>query len=100
MATPQTEHGPNARVHPSAEALLQATGDEAVILDLASEQYFGLNSVGARLWVLLTDNPDLGHAYRQLLDEYEVEPGQLQRDLSAIVEQLAEAGLVRVESAP
>lgn len=86
-----------ARVQPSPDALVQPTGDEAVILDAAGEQYYGLNAVGARLWALLTADPEVEHAYRKLLDEYEVEPARLRGDLKRILGELADAGLVRIE---
>ena len=85
-----------SRVQPSPQALIQPTGDEAIVLDIASERYFVLNAVGARLWALLLVDPDLAHAHRQLLDEYEVEPDDLERDLVALVAQLSDAGLARV----
>lgn len=82
------------RVHPSPAALIQPTGSEAIVLDIASERYFGLNAVGARLWALLSADPHLARAHRCLLDEYDVAPEQLEGDLIAVVGQLAEAGLV------
>ncbi len=76
---------------------MQQTGDEAVILDLASEQYFGLNAVGTRMMQLLQHDPDVQAAYRTLLDEYDVAPAQLEHDLLALLTQLADAGLVSIE---
>lgn len=89
--------GLQSRVTPSPEALVQPTGDEAVLLDMASERYFGLNPVGARLWALLGEDPLLANAHTRLLNEYDVPPAQLEQDLVRVVRQLAEAGLVRVD---
>lgn len=86
----------NSRVQPSPQALVQRTGDEAIVLDSVSEQYFGLNEVGLRLWSLLSDDPSLAQAHQTLLVEYDVEAPVLERDLVAIVGQLADAGLVRI----
>ncbi len=85
-----------SRIQPSANALIQPTGDEAIVLDIASERYFGLNEVGLRLWNLLSANPLLENAHQRLLDEYEVSPSDLERDLIIIVTELADAGLVSV----
>lgn len=87
----------SSRVEPSPDALVQRTGDEAIVLDIASEKYFGLNEVGLRLWSLLTDDPSLARAHQQLLAEYDVEAPVLERDLIGIIGELAEAGLVRVD---
>jgi hypothetical protein len=82
------------RAQLSPEALFQEIGGEAVILDLASSTYFGLDQVGARLWQLLQDDPDVAAACACLLQEYEVEAERLEKDINALLQQLAEARLV------
>ncbi len=82
----------------SPDALFQEIDGEAVILDLASSSYFGLDGVGVRLWQLLEADPHLQSACGQLLAEYEVSPAELERDILTLVEQLREAGLVRIEN--
>ncbi len=69
---------------------------ESVLLNLDTENYFGLNAVGSRMWALLTTAPSIEHAYTVLLEEYEVEPDELRRDLDALIEQLVEHRLVEV----
>ena len=81
---------------PSDDVLFQEVGGEAVLLNLASESYFGLDPVGTRIWVLLTEDATLQRAFDILCDEYEVEPERLQADLLGLVDKLAEAGLVQV----
>jgi hypothetical protein len=76
---------------------IQATGDEAVLLDLASERYFGLNAVGARTWQLLSTDPSAEAAFNTLLGEYEVAPAQLEHDLLVLLKQLADDGLVTLD---
>ena len=85
------------RVHPSPHVRIQATGDEAVLLDLASERYFGVNAVGARAWQLLSTDPSAEAAFNTLLGEYEVTPAQLEHDLLALLKQLADDGLVTLD---
>lgn len=81
---------------PSDDVLFQEVGGEAVLLNLASESYFGLDPVGTRIWVLLNDDARLQHVFDTMLGEYEVEPAQLERDLLDLVAKLAEAGLLQV----
>ena len=85
------------RVVLSAEALFQEIGGEAVILDLASSAYFGLDEVGARFWRLLQSDPSVQAACSVLLSEYEVERAQIEQDLDNLVCRLVEAGLAKVE---
>lgn len=40
---------------PSADAVESAVGDETIILHLKNGTYFGLDSMGTRIWTLLKD---------------------------------------------
>ena len=86
-----------ARVVPSSEARFRMLGDEAVLLDLTSATYFGLNPVGSKFWQLIAADPSFENAHRLLLAEYEVEDAKLRSDLIALTERLREAGLASVE---
>ena len=71
-------------------------GDEAVILDLSSGTYFGLDPIGARVWQLLADGANLQQVVTTLLADYEVAQEQLQQDVQALVDDLVTRGLVHV----
>jgi hypothetical protein len=79
------------------EALFQEIGGEAVILDLASSTYFGLDPVGTRLWQLLQEEKNLDQIYPILLQEFEVEDKQLEQDVESFLQQLIDAGLATLE---
>ncbi|MEZ4728988.1 MAG: PqqD family protein [Caldilineaceae bacterium] len=85
------------RVTTSPNVLFQALQDEAVLLDLASEQYIGLDPVATRLWQLLTEHGDTTVVLNVLLAEYEVDAATLAQDLAAFIEQLCTAGLATIE---
>lgn len=78
----------------SHEVMFQEVDGEAVLLDLASENYFGLDNVGTRIWQLLQEHGSLRTVFDIMTKEYEVEPERLEADLINHVDQLAEAGLV------
>lgn len=82
---------------PSDDVLFQEVGGEAVLLNLATESYFGLDPVGTRIWMLLKQDAHLQNAYEAMIAEYEVDPVLLEADLLVLVGKLAEAGLVTVE---
>ena len=81
----------------SEQALSQEVNGETVILDLASESYFGLDEVGTRIWQLLQEKNDLQTVFDTLLDEYDVEAEQLKTDINELLEKLVDSGLVKVE---
>jgi len=85
-----------SRVRVSPEVLLQEIGGESVLLDTASENYFGLNSVGTHIWRLLDGGTDLRTVCDTVLAEYDVPTEQLEHDVIALVGQLADAGLVTI----
>lgn len=84
-------------VRHSPDVLFQEVGDETVLLDLASESYFGLNPVGARIWQLIGDGATLQLVFDALVAEFEAEPERIRGDLLALVDELARAGLVRFD---
>lgn len=70
---------------------------EAVLLELDSGRYYGLDEVGTRMWHALARHRRVEAAAEELLDEYEVAAERLRSDLLAFVEQLADQGLLIVQ---
>jgi len=71
---------------------------EAVILNLESGIYFGLDKVGTRIWSLLQEDGSLRRAFEAVQQEYDVAPEKLEGDLLRLVEELCAKGLLRVSS--
>ncbi|MGK2924512.1 MAG: PqqD family protein [Lysobacterales bacterium] len=83
------------KIEISEDVLFQEVSGETVLLDLASEQYFGLDSVGTRIWALLNEGAAAAAVVDTLLGEYEVERETLAADVDELLARLAEAGLIR-----
>jgi hypothetical protein len=79
--------------------LVQELEGEAVLLNLDSELYYGLDEVGFRMFTLMTTSSSLQAAYQALLEEYEVEPEQLKLDFDKLAVDLIASGLVTRENA-
>ena len=86
------------RVVVPGSVLVRELSGEAVLLDLKSEMYFGLDEIGYRMWTLLTTSDSISAAYEQLLSEYAVEPDELQESLDALIGQCTEHGLLELKS--
>lgn len=82
------------RVILSPDTLFQEIAGEGVILDLSSANYYGLDEVGVRFWQLLQDDSNVRNACARLASEFDVTMDRLESDLSLLLEQLANAGLV------
>jgi Coenzyme PQQ synthesis protein D (PqqD) len=89
----------SSRITTAPEVMFRIIGDEAVILNLKSELYLGLNPVGTRFWTTLHEAPSIGAAYESLLSEFEVAPEQLRQDLDQLLSQLLEQKLIEVTPA-
>ena len=80
----------------SKDAVFRDLDGEAVILDLGSGTYFGLNAVGARIWQLMEQHGGLRAVFDELCREYDAAPEMLEKDLIALVSQLQQARLGEV----
>jgi hypothetical protein len=69
---------------------------EAVVLHLAKGAYYGLNSVGARVWSLIQCPMEALAIRDALLAEYDVEPSACEKDLKSLLEGLSECGLIEI----
>jgi hypothetical protein len=78
------------------DVLFREVEGEAVLLNTATGKYFGLDEVGTRMWTLLAEHGQVDSAYRALLEEYDVAPEQLQKDLIDLVGKLVTHGLIQV----
>ena len=79
----------------SPDALFRPLEDEAVILDMSSQRYFGLNSMGVRIWQLLEELGETDAITQSLLSEYEVGEARLRSDVDELIVKLAGEGLIQ-----
>jgi hypothetical protein len=76
--------------------LVRVLDRESVLLNLETEQYFGLDETGTRMWQLVTAAPNIDAAYQDLLAEFDVEPQLLRANLTELLDRLVENGLLLV----
>ena len=78
------------------DVMVRLLDSEAVLLNLETEKYFGLDQTGTRMWQLLTSTPAIDIAFQRLLEEYDVAPELLRSNLSELLSRLVENGLLQV----
>lgn len=81
-----------ARIAP--DVLFQEVEGEAVLLNLSSERYFGLDAVGTRIWQLIEQNMPLAEIAFRIGDEFDAPLETISKDLDVLLEQLTDAGLI------
>ena len=67
---------------------------EAVMLNLASGTYYGLNAEGARIWEFIQEEKSVEGIQQAMLAEFDVSPEQSLADLQELLNHLYDAKLI------
>lgn len=86
----------DSRVRINNDVLFQELQGEAVLLNLKSGVYFGLDPVGTRIWQLFETAERLAAIAKTITAEYEVTEDRCAADLLALVADLEKQELVTV----
>jgi hypothetical protein len=87
-----------ARIEVRDTVLTREIDGEMVLLDLASEIYYGLDDVGTRIWATLVEHGSVSAARQALIEEFDVAPAMLDRDLARLLGELESHGLVAIRN--
>lgn len=71
--------------------------DEKVMMSIEKGYYYGLDSVGSRVWDLIDKSMKVSDLVDELMMKYDVERETCEEDVMAFLGELLEAGIVRVE---
>lgn len=85
---------PHARFVVSDKQITSQLGDESVILDLTDGIYYGLDSIGTRIWTELESPRSVEELRDLLLRDYDVEPGACEEAVIELVRDLEARGLI------
>lgn len=86
------------KVVATKEQVSSDLGEDAVILNLKTGIYHGLDAVGARIWNLVQEPKTVSDILNTLLQEYDVEPDRCEREVGVLLQKLADAGLIEVSN--
>ncbi len=81
------------------EVLSSEFDNEAVMLDLRTGVYYGLEGAGARIWQLLQRGVTLAALEEAIQSEYAVEPARCREDVAELVGELLRRDLIRIAPA-
>ena len=90
----ETEINLDTKLSVPPQVMSRLVGDETVLLDLESGIYFGLDSVGKRIWESVSEGNNLGQAVAIIIAEYEVDEEQAQTDVIEFASDLVTRGLL------
>jgi len=87
------------RVEVPNYVMVRLLGDESVLLNMKAEIYYGLDATGTRMWQVLITSSSIEKAYEELLAEFDVGEALLSRNLTDLIAQLVDKGLLQIQSA-
>lgn len=80
------------------DVVSREVGGEAIILNLSTGTYFGLDGIGTAVWKLLAREGTADAVAEALLADYDVEELRLCRDIDQFIQHLVHKGLLAVDS--
>jgi hypothetical protein len=83
------------RIHP--DLVFQRLDDQALLLNMQTNQIYEMNQTAARFWELLSTHADLKYVQEQLMDEFEIEATQLAEETQAILSFLQAEALIYID---
>lgn len=81
------------------DVVSREVGGEAILLNLATGTYFGLDGIGTEIWTVLTREGTTEAVTSALLTDYDVEESRLRHDIEQFILQLLHKGLLEMERA-
>ena len=79
------------------DVIFRELDGEAIILNLATGIYFGLDAIGSRMWTLFVASERLDRVAQTLAAEYDADVSVLERDVVGLAAELLAKGLVQIK---
>ena len=70
---------------------------EAIVLNMKSGVYFGMDQVAALIWSLLEKPRTVGEIRDAIMKEYDVDSSTCEQDLRSFLDHLSSAGLIEID---
>ncbi|KRE44911.1 lasso peptide biosynthesis PqqD family chaperone [Paenibacillus sp. Soil522] len=76
--------------------LVSEMNGEKVMLSIENGKYYNLGQIGGRVWELIASPVSIQDMVKQLVTEYEIEPGTCEQQVRHFLQQLKAEGLIQV----
>jgi hypothetical protein len=81
------------------EQIFSDLNGEAVILNIKTGTYYGLNEVGTFIWQLIQSPTTIQQIHTALLEAYDVEASVCQQDVYTLLQEFQAVGLIEMTEA-
>lgn len=85
------------RIDMNSSVIYQDLGGELVLLNTDNGAYYGLNELGAKIWVLLKEEWSMKQICDSLFSQYEVTREHLAADVEKFINTLIGDGLANIK---
>ena len=75
------------------DILWRVVGDEALLLDTVSGNYFSLNPVATEIWLRLSEGKDIESIATMVSEKYSIDASRARDDVAELVRDLRAAGI-------
>jgi len=80
--------------HPNPDVISQQLENTMILLHLRTNRFYELNRTGARLWELLGSGLSRAEIKKQMMEEFEVDPVQLEGEMKDLLESMKKEDLI------
>ncbi len=84
----------NSTVTQNKETLSSAIDDELVLLSIINSKYYGMDSVGKRIWSLLSEPIVISDMIAALRKEYDISTDDCEKDVLSFLGELYSENLI------
>ncbi|EKF85889.1 PqqD family peptide modification chaperone [Methanobacterium formicicum] len=92
-----TELSKSSTIVVSKDVVSCDLGGETAMLDMKEGVYYGLNEMGTIIWEFIQEPVTIHEIIDQIRDEYDVDETTCFNDLTELIGQMAENGLVEIK---
>lgn len=78
------------------EVFASEIDDEVVMMNVDTGKYYGMDTVGSRIWELIAEEIQVKEVINKLMEEYDVGEEQCEKDVLEFLNELYENKLVQV----
>jgi Coenzyme PQQ synthesis protein D (PqqD) len=89
-----SESALNLVLRPNPEVIAKRLDQTTVLVDISTSRIFELNETGTRIWELLGQGLNVEQIVQHLISEFEVEDSQAAEEVTTLLSQLQNEGLV------
>ena len=84
----------NSKIVRNSEIIHSSLDDEIIMMSIEKGEYYGLSSIGGRIWELIKEPRMLSDICHKLCEDYNVTPVNCRRDVLDFITHMLEKDLV------